>query len=516
MKVLIADDEAIVLEGLKYIINWEALGFSICSQARTGDAALEKLMQLSPDLVLLDIRMPGLTGTEIVQIARENGFQGHFIILSGYSDFSYAQTAIKYGVDFYLTKPIDEDELENAVLTVKKQIEEERRSVRTLNQYRENARDTILRTLLTEPDCDISSMNLADLHLSTDVYQVVIYERFNNDPFQVTWDFAELLRVSNQDHNSFDHINLDHKEVILLKGSFALQRFERLLAHYHVNPQKGSPLDSLFLTCGRKVYRPEDIICSYREACTLLERRFFCEYNQHVLGCEDLPLSEDFLYHVTDADAQQYSSLLTNYIQTRNHRCMEEQLHEIRKKLFYCTDGIPSIKRFLIDIYLQVKQKISQVYTNISIPFSTNSAIIDSIDGKSYLYEILKLLESQFEMCMNAIGGPSSENIMDDVLHYIDHNYMDNLKLETIAPLFGYNSAYLGKLFTKKVGESFNSYLDRVRIRHSKQLLADEGLKVYEIAERIGYKNVDYFHKKFKKYVGESPAEYRKQLHRPQ
>lgn len=88
---------------------------------------------------------------------------------------------------------------------------------------------------------------------------------------------------------------------------------------------------------------------------------------------------------------------------------------------------------------------------------------------------------------------------------------MDNLKLETLAPLFGYNSAYLGKIFTKKVGKSFNSYLDRVRIEQSKILLEDETSKVYEIAERIGYKNVDYFHKKFKKYVGESPAEYRKQ-----
>ena len=115
----------------------------------------------------------------------------------------------------------------------------------------------------------------------------------------------------------------------------------------------------------------------------------------------------------------------------------------------------------------------------------------------------------QFEICMNSLGSPSSERI-----NYINHNYTDNLKLETIAPLFGYNSAYLGKIFTKQVGESFNSYLDRVRIQHSKELLEKDQLKVYEIAERVGYKNVDYFHKKFKfkKYVGESPAEYRKHL----
>lgn len=107
---------------------------------------------------------------------------------------------------------------------------------------------------------------------------------------------------------------------------------------------------------------------------------------------------------------------------------------------------------------------------------------------------------------------PSGESVVDEMLHYIDHNYADNLKLETLAPLFGYNSAYLGKLFTKTVGESFNSYLDRIRIEHSKTLLNNQELKVYEISELVGYNNVDYFHKKFKKYVGMSPAEFRRKL----
>lgn len=113
-------------------------------------------------------------------------------------------------------------------------------------------------------------------------------------------------------------------------------------------------------------------------------------------------------------------------------------------------------------------------------------------------------------MIMNAIGNSSSDSIIDDIVYYINHNFSDNIKLDTIAPLFGYNSSYLGKIFNKKMRESFNSYIDQVRIRHSKELLLERNLKVYEIAERVGYKNVDYFHKKFKKYVGESPAEFRK------
>lgn len=513
MKVLIADDESIVLEGLQCIIDWESLGFSILSLAKNGEETLDKILNLQPDLVVLDIRMPKLTGIEIIQIAREKGFEGHFIILSGYSDFTYAQTAIKYGVDFYLTKPIDEEELENAVTMVRNFIENEKKTSITFHQYRENARDTIIRNIITGHQKDYSNLNLKDFYLSTDLYQVVIYERYNKeDVFQSAWDFAELLRVSNEDHNTFDPIVIDKHNFVLLKGELATERFERLLSHYAVNPQKGSPLDSLFLAYGRKVYRPEDIVLSYRDSCLLLNRRFFCKPKQYVLGYESLPNASEYTDCISDNLAKQYAAAFSNYIQTQNRSSITELMNELQQKLFFSIDDVSSIKHFLIDIYLQIKHKISHTYEKLEMPFSTNSSIIDLIESKYYLYEIVEILMEQFEICMNALGSPSSEGIMDNILYYINHNYTDNLKLETIAPLFGYNSAYLGKIFTKQVGESFNSYLDRVRIDHSKELLQKDQLKVYEIAERVGYKNVDYFHKKFKKYVGESPAEYRKHL----
>lgn len=93
----------------------------------------------------------------------------------------------------------------------------------------------------------------------------------------------------------------------------------------------------------------------------------------------------------------------------------------------------------------------------------------------------------------------------------IQRNYSENIKLETLASVFNYNSAYLGKMFKNTTGEYFNTYLDKVRISKAKDFLK-QGMKVYQVAEKVGYTNVDYFHSKFKKYVGTSPSNYRKEL----
>ncbi len=100
-KLFIADDEAIIREGLRCLLDWETLGFTIAGEAANGDAALQFLLSETPDLVLLDIRMPGMSGLDVVRIAREHGYDGKVVILSGYSDFNYARTAIRYGVLSY-------------------------------------------------------------------------------------------------------------------------------------------------------------------------------------------------------------------------------------------------------------------------------------------------------------------------------------------------------------------------------------------------------------------------------
>lgn len=519
--LFIADDESSIREGLKYIIDWESLGFRLCGEASNGEAALTQILALQPSLVLLDAKMPKIRGTEVIRLARESGYHGKCIILSGYSDFRYAQEAIKGGVSFYLTKPIDEDELCQTVMKIKETLSTERQHSSHLAAYKSKAKSVVLRELMTDTlGTPLSKEDCIYFRLNADSYQVVICEDFHTQSAAAPYTFAELLKVTNKDNNIFEHLEIDSTDIVLLKGSLGLNRLTDFLERFDNRTlQAGSPLESMFLAYGRPVSALADIHLSYQDASALLGRRFFCSQEQHAMGFDMLPdISSDAntlsahhnVLHLNENTLRDYSEQFASYIQSYNRKMTVAALSELEESLLKVPGPISDIKLFLTDLYLQIKEIINRNYTSAEIPFTANSAVIEFIGSQNYLYEIIRFLSEQFEMIMSATGNPSRDTILDDVLYYIDHNFRNNIKLETIAPLFGYNSAYLGKIFTRSVGESFNSYIDHKRIDQSKQLLLENNLKVYEIAEQVGYKNVDYFHKKFKKYVGISPAEFRK------
>lgn len=517
--LFIADDEASIREGLKYIADWESLGFSLCGEASNGADALAQILALQPSLAMLDVRMPKMHGTEVIRRAREAGYQGKCIILSGYSDFKYAQEAIRGGVSYYLTKPLDEDELYAVVDEVKTALSAERQRSNHVTAMKNKAKSVILHELVTDTlDTPLTPEDIEHFRLQAESYQVVICEDFHIHSAAAPYTFAELLKVINRENTIFEHLSADGRDIVLLKGAHGLSKLSDFLEHYEDQPpQEGSPMESMFLTYGRPVYALGDVHLSYEDAARLLRRRFFCAQEQHAIGYEMLPVWSDL--DNTDADLPMslsedtlidFAERFVGYIQSYNRRMTVEALSELEYGLSRICGEITDIKLFLTDLYLRIKESMNRNYASAEIPFLSNSTVIAYINRRNYLYEIIKFLSEQFEMIMNAIGSPSRDTILDDILFYIDHNFQNPIKLETIAPLFGYNSAYLGKIFSKAVGENFNSYIDHKRIDLSKQLLSENKLKVYEIAEQIGYKNVDYFHKKFRKYVGISPAEFRK------
>ena len=220
--VFIADDENNIREGLKYIVDWEEAGFEICGEAANGEETLNGILSKNPSLVLIDLKMPKMNGIDVIMHARERGYRGKFIILSGYSDFEYAQSAMKYGVDFYLTKPIDEDELFDSLYKIRETIEKEEEDSQNMLHLREKAKDVILHELVTGAgrieDSRFSDKEAQEMHLDADIYQVVIYENFLRKLNGPAYSFADLLKVANKENHTFEHFEEDLKDVILLKG----------------------------------------------------------------------------------------------------------------------------------------------------------------------------------------------------------------------------------------------------------------------------------------------------------
>ena len=509
--ILVADDEAIIRQGIKVLFDYEALGFTICGEAADGDQTLAQIRALQPDVVLMDIRMPGMTGLEVIRQARAEGYQGKVVIISSYSDFKYAQEAIRHGVQYYITKPLDEDELEQVLLGFKESFDRERQAQDASEQYRRKARAAIVRELLLGQG-ELTLSSAAEISLLADGYQVVICEKYSQRTPGDLPDFGQLLRVNNQDSRAFDCVSLDGLEVTLLKGEAALQEFQALLQRFDGEgsaPQR-QQLEGVFLCFGRPVKSMSQIALSYAQALHARSRRFFCAQEQHTLGYDALPVRLDAAPLLNKALLEEYASRLLNYVQTFNRNKMAQTLGQLQSRLYTAPDSIASIKLFFTDLHLQIKEQMNRLYPSNSIPFYSNAQLIRTIDEADFLYEIIRFLAQRFEIMMSSIGTSSRDSVLDDILHYIDHNYAQNITLENIAPLFGYNHSYLGKIFSKKTGQSFNSYVDHVRIEQAKRLLLQDDSKVYTVAERVGYKNVDYFHIKFKKYVGQSPAEFRK------
>ena len=506
--VFIADDEPIIRRGLKKLVNWEELGFTIVGEAGDGKTTLQFLLNNHPNVVLLDIKMPELSGLELMRQARLAGFKGKVIILSGYSDFAYAQEAIQYQVKSYLRKPVEKELLTEELTRLSRELDKERADSLTQDLYREKAADALLKEILTG-ECDVSLIDLEDIHMKASCYQVVIYEKYHRSQNDTFYHFSELLRVANKNLNSFLTVDFQNNEVIILKGDYAISKFRHFLDHYNgeLKPQDGSPLDSLFLAYGDITEDFREIPKSYAQAKQLLERRFFCKKGQHTLGPDALVGLSPIQLDLNDDMLNRYTTQFTGFLQAGNRQGLSNVTKELTEKLYFSAAKTDTIKLFLTDLFLRIKEKLS-LTENASFP--SNSRIINAISEKHYLYEITDYYEERFDAVLAANQSLGKSSTIENILAYIRKNYRDNIRLDDIATAFGYNTSYLGQVFNAKTGCPFNTYLEKVRIEKACELLENPELKVYDIAEMVGYKNVDYFHLKFKKQMNQSPLEYRR------
>lgn len=502
-KVMIIDDEEIVRTGLKNLVNWENEGFYICGEGKDGRDGLAKLLEEWPDLVLVDIKMPGLSGLELIKAAREQNFEGHFIILTGYSEFEFAKSAISFGVREYLLKPIDEDELLDNVRLLREELDRKAGECAFNTNNAEIAREELLRKILLKLDTKErleEQLELYEMDLTDQILCVaVISDRDvapGNDNNLLLEKTRELLGSRK---NNVDRVLMENCMVVVNQG-MDYKTWAQLLRRQNERIQRKYG-KGLSIAVGHNVSLWYDLPYSYEFAEFLIEHEFLFS------GCNVLTMDtiEDQQHAIENPSVDYFCMLIEVGDLVGIQECV---------KIFkqYCIKGMMKeldIKIMVMYNLMQIKNWAEKRYDGgkeINI-----SKLIEQLNQVDELDELLELYCHILQDFCTQIGCDGSETVIKRMYYYMEKNYDKDLKLETFAKLFNYNSNYLGKIFRKEIGDSFNNILDNIRITNAKRLLTNTDLKVYQISERVGYSNIDYFYLKFKKYVGISPKEYKKE-----
>ncbi|WP_059044342.1 response regulator transcription factor [Paenibacillus rubinfantis] len=512
IKVLIVDDEPKLREGLRMFIDWEACGYEVVDTAANGNEALDKYERYRPDLVVADIRMPGMDGLQLIEKLRMQDPLLHILILSGYADFSYAKKAMTQRADGYLLKPVDEDELKDYLWKIKLTIDEERASQQWKHVTAEWNREALIQSVLTGEDKDDPAPlceRACEVGISGKAFQILLLAAQMEGDGETeinTLARKELVRLFEEPGRGWVFA-IHAKLGVLLKEPLLSVELAGLYRELAADFAEAADADIPFsVALGEKVGCLTEIRESYRTACELVRHHFFLDRGA-ILTPEFLPsgaaaepgtapdeLGEQLFYAVDIGHREAVQALL-------------RQLGEA-----YQTEGAMEneIKNRYVELLTTIYTKALKQSPELQSRGKEFSDGFSKIQKAYSIWELNEQAESLLLQIMNQLGEDGKHREVKIMLDLIHRNYSENLKLETLSGIFNYNTAYLGKLFKNTTGEYFNTYLDKVRIEKAKAYL-EEGLKVYQVAEKVGYTNVDYFHSKFRKYVGTSPSAYRKQ-----
>lgn len=509
--IVIVDDEPSIREGLAQLLDWESLGFTIAGAAANGKEALRLYADIRPDLMIVDIRMPGMDGMALIRELKMREADVRVLVLSGYADFEYARQAIALGVDNYLLKPVDEDELTEYLGVIKQSLDAaaakrglEQRTARRLRGERITAMLSGERTGAGAWESELASWGL-----SAEGYRIVLIEIRGQDgeAAHAQGLIADRLAETYEKAGSAVVFRAG-SQVGLLFGESRLRDSERRKLMTALGEWSERLGCSVFAAAGDGVAAAADIPRSYGTAKQRLQRRFFYDgadfIDEETAGRlpapSTRPIDPESLLPLTE---QLYLT-----VSSGNVFSVAPLVEEIGERLLSGGEGEASLKARFVQLLTRLLEKLSvrdAAARDASAAYDKKLLEINEARGyDSMLTQISGLLA---DLARRADDG-GGERQIQKMKQLIDSHYPDNLKLEKLAAAFNYNSAYLGKLFKTVTGDSFNTYLDKVRISRAKQLL-QAGFKVYEVAERVGYTNPDYFHAKFRKYEGLSPTAYR-------
>lgn len=535
-KVLLVDDEVLVREAISSNINWNSLGYELIGSCKNGKDAKEFLIKNTVDLLITDVCMPFVDGLELSKYVYENFPDIRVVILSGYSEFEYAKKAVKYRVLEYLLKPVTASELSEILLEIKKSIIIEMEQKDTLNKlenaYEKNLfhmRTIYLGQLLsgemkeTSHDRITSKLKEYNLDIPGPYYKALLVNVDNTEAFLkyspcekkdlpefITFNILEELATTYpntvlfQDNNNYTVILMGYETEEELKN-----RINTLYNKCNDILQKSFGL-SITIGIGHTVKTFLKLSYSYEGARSALLHSFLYGGNQILDIKKIAPKKKNEQIDLTE-DIKN----LTLAIRLNNKEDMDNSLHIIMNKF---RDSI--ILKDAIQVYIQtIVFSLDNLMENV-IEFDHNF-ILKKDELLQCLYKentLLGIEKTIANYCIQMGEILSKQRDKFDkkqailAKEYINTHYSNpDLTLQSICNHLSISVSYFSAIFKSFTGETFIESLTKKRIEKAMDLLTDTSLKIYEIAEKVGFSDPQYFATTFKKYTGKTPKSFTKE-----
>lgn len=533
LKVLIADDEQMICNLIANILDWEEIGFKIIGMANTGIEAFDIIQKEKPDVVISDIRMPGYDGIRLIQKTAEEGIQTVFVMISGYKQFEYAQNAMKYGVKYYLLKPISEEKLSETMLEISKELDVKKQKIveeKHLRRQVQEARDKMKRRFLTtvleadendELGVDINR-NVVNAEYSTEfeegeyraafikvdirgaVGKSIEYlqdrieqyvERFGKDFSESISAYTHSGIVVLFNYKNEDEIEVKRKiEELWTDLDDYIKNFEGFTIVIGV-----SEATNQFKEARKCIVESMDAV-KYRIKNLENKIIYYDEFDYQRKPIETI---------ITPIKSQNYLAKVESGSVEGATACIDETIRMIR----YEMDAYSPV--MLYDILIRFVEILNATLNKeqkekIEDYFEQWNERIDNERTELKLTEATKDYVTKVIQCVQKEKKDKDIRPVREVKNYLEKNYYQEISLNDLADLVDLNASYLSALFKKETGMTYTEYVMFCRLEKAKELLADTGKSIAEIADAVGYRDTRHFSKLFTRNIGIKPSEYRK------
>lgn len=506
MKIVVVEDEVRIREGIRNLIDMLDKAWEFAGEAENGKEGFELIKRERPDVVITDIRMADMDGLQMLESLQKEGIEVKTIVVSAYSEFEYARTALNLGVAEYLLKPISIDEFFETLDRVKKQVEKERMKQPDALGSLEQVLGGIVYGRI-DPDKTIRDYLYSRYQMDEDspYIEICIYlgNEYRSKSEQVQKKWNRMLENAGAEKYCIIEAEYEKSLLAVVYGYKDLLGVRRRIQASLMAEKEG---------CGSAGFITADGLKELRQSFETIYN--YMDWNV-TLGDGVLitwPQVTQIQTMVCVYPVELENSLKTELCLGKTKKAEEsiKKFHEFfsRDKLYSPKDVKECYVRFLWTA-IGVMKEIGMIDSNTL----KHQVILDRIMGSRSRRELMEISEQIFSGLEDAVQeeSESTEHLTVKRMKSIYHEfYQTGITLDEIARRLDVTPEYLSGQFHRVTGETFSVYMRNYRIQKAKELLLGTQMKIYEIAEAVGYSDGKYFSKVFRECIGCLPAEYRK------